>query len=149
MTISNIDPNTGEICSITADFVLFESDSLNFFLVNSENATCVDPGIAEYSDPNLNYLWSDGGTGHFRADLLAGNYSITVSTPNGNCSVVESLVIQEEETIFISGFAANVCDSLGSININVTGIFFPFTYCLLYTSPSPRDKRQSRMPSSA
>ena len=23
------------------------------------------------------------------------------------------------------------------------------TYCLLYTSPSPRDKRQSRMPSSA
>ena len=24
-----------------------------------------------------------------------------------------------------------------------------FTTCLLYTSPSPRDKRQSRMPSSA
>ena len=24
-----------------------------------------------------------------------------------------------------------------------------FTICLLYTSPSPRDKRQSRMPSSA
>ena len=24
-----------------------------------------------------------------------------------------------------------------------------FNYCLLYTSPSPRDKRQSRMPSSA
>ena len=25
----------------------------------------------------------------------------------------------------------------------------PFSACLLYTSPSPRDKRQSRMPSSA
>ena len=25
----------------------------------------------------------------------------------------------------------------------------PMTACLLYTSPSPRDKRQSRMPSSA
>ena len=25
----------------------------------------------------------------------------------------------------------------------------PNYYCLLYTSPSPRDKRQSRMPSSA
>ena len=25
----------------------------------------------------------------------------------------------------------------------------PFQLCLLYTSPSPRDKRQSRMPSSA
>ena len=28
----------------------------------------------------------------------------------------------------------------------VRGLFYP---CLLYTSPSPRDKRQSRMPSSA
>ena len=27
--------------------------------------------------------------------------------------------------------------------------FADATYCLLYTSPSPRDKRQSRMPSSA
>ena len=26
---------------------------------------------------------------------------------------------------------------------------FRFYFCLLYTSPSPRDKRQSRMPSSA
>ena len=33
------------------------------------------------------------------------------------------------------------------------GVFFDtfikFDSCLLYTSPSPRDKRQSRMPSSA
>ena len=29
------------------------------------------------------------------------------------------------------------------------GAFPPFYDCLLYTSPSPRDKRQSRMPSSA
>ena len=27
--------------------------------------------------------------------------------------------------------------------------FRRYSYCLLYTSPSPRDKRQSRMPSSA
>ena len=29
------------------------------------------------------------------------------------------------------------------------GIDRPVKICLLYTSPSPRDKRQSRMPSSA
>ena len=28
-------------------------------------------------------------------------------------------------------------------------VLLPITVCLLYTSPSPRDKRQSRMPSSA
>ena len=30
-----------------------------------------------------------------------------------------------------------------------TNIFKKYNICLLYTSPSPRDKRQSRMPSSA
>ena len=33
-------------------------------------------------------------------------------------------------------------------NFGVLGIIVP-CICLLYTSPSPRDKRQSRMPSSA
>ena len=35
---------------------------------------------------------------------------------------------------------------------NIDGVYQPRAYeycCLLYTSPSPRDKRQSRMPSSA
>ena len=38
------------------------------------------------------------------------------------------------------------------ITVNGTGIPLIGNYtigCLLYTSPSPRDKRQSRMPSSA
>ena len=34
----------------------------------------------------------------------------------------------------------------GGIGLNVTA---PFKGCLLYTSPSPRDQRGSRMPSSA
>ena len=38
--------------------------------------------------------------------------------------------------------------ALTMIAILGTGLAF-FTSCLLYTSPSPRDKRQSRMPSSA
>ena len=36
----------------------------------------------------------------------------------------------------------------GTFSLSVTALA-PFTSCLLYTSPSPRDKRQSRMPSSA
>ena len=34
------------------------------------------------------------------------------------------------------------------LNVNV-GTIGHIDHCLLYTSPSPRDKRQSRMPSSA
>ena len=38
--------------------------------------------------------------------------------------------------------------SVAKANVT-TGITFVPDTCLLYTSPSPRDKRQSRMPSSA
>ena len=34
-------------------------------------------------------------------------------------------------------------------NIDRSGAVAQGLYCLLYTSPSPRDKRQDRMPSSA
>ena len=39
--------------------------------------------------------------------------------------------------------------STTSLQRKVFKIFEPSSFCLLYTSPSPRDKRQSRMPSSA
>ena len=39
---------------------------------------------------------------------------------------------------------ANVMAHLAQANLE-----YKHSYCLLYTSPSPRDKRQSRMPSSA
>ena len=37
----------------------------------------------------------------------------------------------------------------GSGKSSLIGNFVNYWSCLLYTSPSPRDKRQSRMPSSA
>ena len=36
-----------------------------------------------------------------------------------------------------------------TFNINDIEISTPFEICLLYTSPSPRDRTRSRMPSSA
>ena len=53
------------------------------------------------------------------------------------------------QTIFVQvkcelGQAYQVAQSL----VDVDGVSEVFS-CLLYTSPSPRDKRQSRMPSSA
>ena len=54
----------------------------------------------------------------------------------------------------IQGDTGNVIATKGTFSGDV-GIAGTLTYedvtniCLLYTSPSPRDKRQSRMPSSA
>ena len=44
-----------------------------------------------------------------------------------------------------------ICQPLNNYAVIMTDIieYEMMTVCLLYTSPSPRDKRQSRMPSSA
>ena len=51
------------------------------------------------------------------------------------------------------GCAKTFADANDSTGVAVTVIdaksWFTIGGCLLYTSPSPRDKRQSRMPSSA
>ena len=49
-------------------------------------------------------------------------------------------------TIAGSGYFNNATNQLHQNDIIIT---VGSTGCLLYTSPSPRDKRQSRMPSSA
>ena len=43
-------------------------------------------------------------------------------------------------------FAVEIIVNAANLNLVAFARFMP---CLLYTSPSPRDKRQSRMPSSA
>ena len=49
------------------------------------------------------------------------------------------------DTSFITSYAGNFgTPALVIFSLTSTGVT-----CLLYTSPSPRDKRQSRMPSSA
>ena len=49
------------------------------------------------------------------------------------------------ESFTVEGFkVARVIDTVGAGDGFAVGVV-----CLLYTSPSPRDKRQSRMPSSA
>ena len=45
--------------------------------------------------------------------------------------------------------AYELLDSLAKLNNNNQESYRNLSSCLLYTSPSPRDKRQSRMPSSA
>ena len=47
------------------------------------------------------------------------------------------------------GFSYSVRPSIGLMRSRLFDLYALYQICLLYTSPSPRDKRQSRMPSSA
>ena len=55
-------------------------------------------------------------------------------------------ILESQGVSVISGnvLTSNLIDQFENIDIDAI-----FHVCLLYTSPSPRDKRQSRMPSSA
>ena len=70
---------------------------------------------------------------------------LMVTSGNGTEEIVKALLPRVEEakihTHFCSGKLQQVRRAfVGGVGVGV---------CLLYTSPSPRDKRQSRMPSSA
>ena len=74
--------------------------------------------------------------------LIGGNLRIVAEPLDGQkisrkAQLIESLGMQREEAALQPG------------EIRLHGISIRPMPCLLYTSPSPRDKRQSRMPSSA
>ena len=79
----------------------------------------------------------------------------TVSQPGGNFKYI--LVVQDTFTreLFAKPFETNTSQEVAErfqdiVNAHGTPVELNTDEgCLLYTSPSPRDKRQSRMPSSA
>ena len=83
-------------------------------------------------------------------NLPPGDYTVTVTDQSG-CPQVSD-IISLTGTSSLSGTLNTVvnptCDAAanGSIDIDVEGASLS---CLLYTSPSPRDRQKSRMPSSA
>ena len=74
-----------------------------------------------------------------RVDNIKGRTGTTVNIPDSNNLSVSGSLNVTGVTTFSSGAELN----LQGVNLN-SG-----SSCLLYTSPSPRDRTRSRMPSSA
>ena len=70
----------------------------------------------------------------------------TTSGMRGSVNVSGATIVAEHTPTGIT--KTTTAGSSGSFSLSFLPIGGPYT-CLLYTSPSPRDKRQSRMPSSA
>ena len=100
--------------------------------------------------------WGDEGKGKI-VDWLSERAEVVVRFQGGH-NAGHTLVI-EGETYKLSALPSGVVRK-GKLSIIGNGVVVdPWalldeitglrSHCLLYTSPSPRDKRQSRMPSSA
>ena len=70
-----------------------------------------------------------------------------IPVPGVNGSAIQSYFSESGGGIFdlINTFSGGAFKRFSILALGI----MPYITCLLYTSPSPRDKRQSRMPSSA
>ena len=84
-----------------------------------------------------------------KIDLQEKLYSIKANNPFEDFSYLRAM----EQSNSASEKSGWIPDHLGEIKnkklISFLPLYKKFNSCLLYTSPSPRDQRGSRMPSSA
>ena len=68
-------------------------------------------------------------------------------------NAIASLILGSAALMSIPAFADDYTidtkDAHASINFSIKHLGYSVLTCLLYTSPSPRDRQKSRMPSSA
>ena len=100
----------------------------------------------------------------FRKIAIEAANQYRLSTPEGLAARLTQMVVYGTPVLPASLLESAYLDMIDSVNITefnkmlaeipfryktVYGVSGPFDTCLLYTSPSPRDRQKSRMPSSA
>ena len=89
-----------------------------------------------------------GGTSRGQ-DTTLSNLSVYGNSSNATANIAASFhCTNTSSTRYLQSFC-NSNGVVGSIRVNGTQTYYNNTSCLLYTSPSPRDRTRSRMPSSA
>ena len=89
---------------------------------------------------------AEGKTALAWADMSTGDFAVQVCPEDGVDTMLArldpaELIFPQDRDLPLDQTGGNIC-----LTPQVPSLF---DSCLLYTSPSPRDKRQSRMPSSA
>ncbi len=114
-------------------FVIVENGNLPDATCSIGPATCVGAtGTAVLSPIDFTYLWSDGGNGATRTDLLAGIYYVTFTDPaTPDCPNIKLIEIPEindlTATLNVENYPS--CGaSNGLVTVNVTGGSGDYSY---------------------
>ena len=89
--------------------------------------------------------------GKGKKTIKSATGSFEIETPQDRQSSFEPQIVKKRETILADNLQDKIIGlyGLGMSLRDISAHIKEMYDCLLYTSPSPRDKRQSRMPSSA
>ena len=121
----------------------------NFVLKLSSSLLAIVALVA--CNPTSNESKDKNNSNFARAWCISGGPIYTGLDAN---PVAEAIAIRQGEIKYVGAATGEWCEDHAGANsqkIDIkNGAAYPgFTDCLLYTSPSPRDRTRSRMPSSA
>ncbi|MEM9819519.1 MAG: gliding motility-associated C-terminal domain-containing protein, partial [Bacteroidota bacterium] len=88
------------LCYTVVDVIIDNADGPQATVSSTSPAECTaNNGAATLSPSQYDYQWSDGGSGANRDDLLASNYTITITDPVTNCSNVLQVEIPQTSNL--------------------------------------------------
>ena len=142
-----------QVFNVTATGAIVDDDDAAF-LINDENIDIFNAGSIIATGPSGTAInVTDGGSAAIEnVGFISGAFNGVSFSDEQIGSVLDNFgtVISDSRAVEIDGSGLTINNSgaiIGSGNQRNGTIYSDS--CLLYTSPSPRDKRQSRMPSSA
>ena len=157
-TVAAVGPSDSVIWGVSYDWAHFEGDFENMTGVDT-NAVNEDlEDAAEYAGFILETDQVVSGGSHFFVESWDDDVVVTIDDANGVSHQVTKRMTEltiRHGLLFDMGFTAAWTDENESIDIwmsasqEIVMVIDAVYTCLLYTSPSPRDQRGSRMPSSA
>ena len=116
-----------------------EWGKLNSYIDHERDMLFTYAGMRQVCDK---YLVQDRSTGEI------------YETPQYMYMMIAATLFQDDDPFYRVEYVRKYYDAISKHKINIptpvmAGVRTPLRHCLLYTSPSPRDQRGSRMPSSA
>ena len=111
-------------CQIDTSFTIESIGSPVVNVIDVQPADCFAPnGSALLSPDSLTYIWSDGGGGYTRSNLLIGTYTITATDVTTGCSDTITVVIDSVNNLIVTAdiIQPGCIDTTGTITLNVNG----------------------------
>lgn len=105
--------------------VLSMTPVICFGEANGSTAAVVSGGTTPYS-----YAWNSGSTSNTAIDLIAGNYSLTITDQNG-CQLTDAIEVTQPDALAIQLSAIDVLcfgQSTGSVTVDAIGGQGQYTY---------------------